>query len=626
MNTGFGGSADTRTSSVEDLQVALKQHLNVGILTPADKSGRYSRPDGGNVADTSFLKSHALPVPVVRAMMLIRCNSLLRGHSAVRIELIQSMLTLIGKDMTPVVPMRGSISASGDLCPLSYVAGMLEGNPDIYVRIDSQETPIYLPANEALETAGVTPLRLQAKEGLGITNGTATSCAAACIAIHNASQLALLAHLLTATGTEALLGRAGNYHPFISNVRPHPGQAESAQTILSFLFGSTLSPDGTPDETTGLAQDRYALRTAPQWLGPYLGDLALSHKQITVELNSTTDNPLINPETGQTFHGGNFQATALTSAVEKVLLAQQAIGRLIYSQSSELLNYALTKGGLPPNLSADDPSLSFTCKGLDVNMAAYMSELSYLAHPVSTHVYNAEMDNQMLNSLALLASRYTLEAGEVLGLMVATYIYTLCQAVDLRCLHAEFERAVSEEVKDVAREVFGPVVGEEREELWEKAFEAVFEKWTDLAHLDLKDRGNTAVVESTGALVQMLLPLGKGPDLATLQQFQSKVSAVLIAKYDAVRAKFFKSPTTGRYISHASKKLYDFVRNDLGVPMHRGLVDHPTQPGDGSVPKKVIGSYVSDIYMAVRDERLHARVMEAWKQHSCPTETNGKLH
>ncbi|RMJ28864.1 Phenylalanine ammonia-lyase, partial [Aspergillus sp. HF37] len=604
--------------SVQDLQIALKQHLQVGVLLPTDKGGPPAGENGA--ADTGFLQSHALPVPVVRGMMLIRCNSLLRGHSGVRIELIQAILTLLEKNMTPVVPRRGSISASGDLCPLSYIAGMLEGNPDVYVRIDEpgQKNPAYLSADKALETAGITPLPLQAKEGLGITNGTATSCAAACIAIHNASQLALLVHLLTATGTEALLGRAGNYHPFISSVRPHPGQAESAHTILSFLAGSTLSPGGpAPEKATELAQDRYALRTAPQWLGPYLEDLALAHRQITTELNSTTDNPLINPETGQMFHGGNFQAMSLTAALEKTLLGLQAMGKLLQTQSAELLNYALTKGGLPPNLSADDPSLSFTCKGLDVNMAAYMAELSYLAHPVSSHVQNAEMDNQMVNSLALVAGRYVLEAGE---------------AVDLRCLHVEFELRTRREVEAVAREVFGPITGQDGEgaALWSRMSEAVFGKWTGLAHLDLADRARAAAVEATGAVVQILLSSGDGCsgtalDLATLARFQDRTAAVLCTIYEAVRARFFESPTTGRYISSASRMLYEFVRIELAIPMHRGLADHPTFQGQGTNgQKRIIGSYVSEIYLAVRDGRLHGRVAETWKQQACATKAQDR--
>jgi len=209
VTTGFGGSADTRTGQAELLQSAAVQHLNAGFLLSSDKGNT-------DLADPShlLLRSHALPTPVVRAMMLIRCNSLLRGHSGVRSSVIEAILKLLSMNMTPVVPLRGSISASGDLSTLSYIAGALEGNPDIFIRAglhNASTEGVYLSADSALQKAGLQPVRLQAKEALGITNGTAASCAAACIAVHQAHQLALLSQVLTAMATEALLGTAHNY-------------------------------------------------------------------------------------------------------------------------------------------------------------------------------------------------------------------------------------------------------------------------------------------------------------------------------------------------------------------------------------------------------------------------------
>jgi hypothetical protein len=140
---------------------------------------------------------------------------------------------------------------------------------------------------------------------------------------------------------------------------------------------------------------------------------------------------------------------------------------------------------LPPNLSADDPSLSFTFKGFDVNMAAYMSELAYLAHPVSTHGQIAEMGNQSVNSLALLTARYALEAVEVLSLMAATFIYTLCQALNLHCLHFEFVKQAEPAIHRIVSQVFYPIVVADKEAmkiLGSKAWEALLEKWVKLSH------------------------------------------------------------------------------------------------------------------------------------------------
>jgi len=647
VNTGFGGSADTRTRDFELLQSAAIQHLNSGILTEADKSD----PGSSHERDTGLLRSHALPTPIVRAAMLIRCNSLMRGHSGVRVSVIESVMKLLALDMTPVVPLRGSISASGDLSTLSFIAGAVEGNPDVFVKLRGEDGKTKVrPSHEVLKIAGLEPVRLQAKEGLGITNGTAPSCAAACIAINQANQLALLTQVFTAMATEALNGTANNYHPFISSVRPHPGQAEAASNILHFLSGSKLCPSTSSPHAVGLAQDRYALRTAPQWIGPQLEDLALATRQVTTELNTTTDNPLIellpgpdgNPTGVRIHHGGNFQALALTSAMEKTLLALQNLGRLLLAQSSELINNAMNKG-LPPNLSFDDPSRSFTCKGFDVNMAAYAAELAYLAKPVSAHVQVAEMANQSVNSMALVAARYAVEAGEVVGLMVGAALFVVCQALDLRCLQRVFKEQVAGVVQGVMEGSFGSV-----EAAWVgKVTEALMGRWDVLAHMDLAERARTAVDEALGAVVA---GVGEGVGMAQVREYQARMAEALVACYGGLREAFAREQTTREYLSPASRVVYDFVRTELNVPMNRGVEDHPPLllrrkeeaerihgkvngcNGNGSVNGngvggkggvsaeeaaedlavrgKTLGSMAGRIYEAVRRGELHDRIMK----------------
>jgi phenylalanine ammonia-lyase len=652
VNTGFGGSADTRTQDFERLQSAAIQHLNVGILLQADKT------DPGSAGrDNGLLRSHALPTPIVKAAMLIRCNSLMRGHSGVRISVIESVMKLLSLGMTPVVPLRGSISASGDLSTLSYIAGAIEGNPDIFLKVSSDNgQQRVLSAPETLKAANLEPVRLQAKEGLGITNGTAPSCATACLVIHQANQLALLTQLLTAMGTEALNGTANNYHPFISAVRPHPGQAEVASNILHFLSGSKICPPSTSAcslARLGLAQDRYALRTAPQWLGPQLEDLLLATRQVTTELNSTTDNPLIEVSTpgasptattSRIHHGGNFQAMALTSAMEKTLLALQNLGRLLFAQSSELINNATNKG-LPPNLSYDDPSQSFTCKGFDVNMAAYAAELAYLAKPVSAHVQVAEMANQSVNSMALVAGRYAMEAVEVVGLMAATYVFVLCQALDLRCLRLEFGgvrmEAVVRRVVRVCLLGDQGVSGEREEVLVAKVKEAVLGRWDQLSHLDLSDRCRTAVNESLGTVLDCLGDCGVA--LEGVREYQSQMPVALERCYADLRAEFLCHQTTTEYISPASRVVYDFVRKELNIPLNRGVEDHPplllrkadginggtvagsnggTANGNGvggegvhgmdeniAARSRTLGTMAGEIYEGLRRGALHDKIM-----------------
>ncbi|KAK0737766.1 L-Aspartase-like protein [Schizothecium vesticola] len=634
VTTGFGGSADTRTRDYERLQSAAIQHLNVGVLLEVDK--------GQTPLDNELLRSHALPPPIVRAAMLIRCNSLMRGHSGVRVDVIQAIMRLLSRDMIPVVPLRGSISASGDLSTLSYIAGTLEGNPDIFVKVGASNKII--PADQALPLAGLSPVRLQAKEGLGITNGTAPSCAAAAIVMHQANQLALLTQLLTAVGTEALYGTVRNYHPFISAVRPHDGQAEAAANIVNFLTESYMLVLGRDANYEGLAQDRYALRTAPQWIGPQLEDLLLATRQVTTELNSTTDNPLIDAVNGHIHHGGNFQAMAITSAMEKTMLALQNLGRLLFAQSSELINNT-TNNGLPPNLCADEPSTSFTFKGFDVNMAAYMAELAYLARPISSHVQVAEMTNQSVNSMALVAARYALEAVEVLSLMAATYILALCQALDLRYQQRRFASSMKCELSQYGNRL-SPHPNSEVEAVFSKAARSASLRWDELSHMDTPDRSAAVAKHFIGEIVDdmaRICPQLTASDLATSAK---EICDTLVEKFETERR---VTGTDGCYgfLSLGSRLVYEFVRVELAIPLNRGVVDHPplmrhaargqegvfrnsaanadSDPNDGPESwrhGKILGTMAGKIYEAIRDGRLNDRIMKLSMDQDLWTDAN----
>ena len=242
------------------------------------------------------------------------------------------MVDLLKHDILPRIPLRGSISASGDLSPLSYIAGTLSGKRTLTVSIPSDrgERRRFVTADVALAHASIAPIRLGPKEGLAVVNGTAVSTAVGALAMHDAHCLAVLAQVLTAMSVEALCGTSESFDPFFAQVRPHPGQQEAGHNIFHFLSGSSLvqNPDGS--EEGSLRQDRYSIRTASQWVGPVLEDLLLAHRQIAVECNSVTDNPLIDGK--RMLHGGNFQARSITSAMEKVRLAVQTIGRMLFTQ------------------------------------------------------------------------------------------------------------------------------------------------------------------------------------------------------------------------------------------------------------------------------------------------------
>ena len=282
-------------------------------------------------------QSTTMPDAWVRASILVRINSLSSASSGVRPILINTMMDLLKHDILPRIPLRGSISASGDLSPLSYIAGALLGKRTLTVSAGSRVTGgrRFMTAEKALADASINPIRLGPKEGLAIVNGTAVSTAVGALALHDAHALAVISQVLTAMSVEALCGTSESFDPFFASVRPHPGQCDASHNIYRFLAGSQLiqNPDGTEGS---LRQDSYSIRTASQWIGPVLEDLNLAHQQVTIECNSITDNPLIDGE--RILHGGNFQARSITSAMEKTRIGLESMGRMLFIQCSEIID------------------------------------------------------------------------------------------------------------------------------------------------------------------------------------------------------------------------------------------------------------------------------------------------
>lgn len=593
MNTGCGANADTRTKKLVTLQHSFFQHHQAGVLPETQPSDDWT-------------ESHSFPSDVIRATMLLRCNSLLRGHSAVRIEIIEFLLTALSHDILPLIPRRGSISASGDLAPLSYVGGLLEGNSDIFVRTTGEDGKVAIvPAPEALARVGLKPMKLRAKEGLGLMNGTAVSAGAAALVLYESHNLALLTQLTVAMAAEAMQGTSDNYNDFISQCRPHSGQAEVACNIRNFLTGSKLAV-ASGLKSAGNVQDGYSLRTASQWIGPQLEDLLLADRQLAVELNSTTDNPLIDVLGDRFHHGGNFQAASVTSAMEKTRTALTMLGRLHQAFSGELVNPVLNKG-LPPNLCADDPSISFTAKGIDVNMTAYFSELAFLANSVASHVQTAELNNQPINSLALISARYTAQSVEIVSIMCAASLYMLCQAMDLRALNEEFFAAAKVEAIKAYSTVFRGCYSEPQNALRdaETVWLHIKSSWLDTTKLDLSDRCSQVAARSVGHIINDLTQSWEEPlpVISLLRQWKDEASDFLNNSYRLSHSEFIESPSTPKYLSTATKEMYLFVRKELDIPLHRGVEDHPIElSGNSGEAKKTLGFYITKIYKAIRDQ------------------------
>lgn len=345
-----------------------------------------------------------------------------------------------------------------------------------------------------------------------------------------------------------------------------------------------------------------------------------------MELNSTTDNPLVDASSNHIRHGGNFQAASLTSAMEKVRLGLSMVGKLLFAQTTEIMNPAMNRG-LTPNLCADDPSVSFMGKGIDITMAGYYSEIAFLSNPVSTHVQSAEMHNQSVNSLALISARYTLEVVEILGMMSASYLFMVCQALDLRVLQVRFLDKARTELEEMTRTLLGSLTADadEWDQVWSAVWDSLAKEWDATTTLDLSPRAQKTAEAGSACLLRLLrackgISCSASELFGMLDTWTTNLAESMRSLYGTEREEMFQrhAEITPKYLGQGSAVLYSFIRRSLDVPFHRGLVDDPTfalpNGAASTLPsqkRKTIGTQISRICDAITTGAIHSPLLAA---------------
>lgn len=397
-------------------------------------SDRKIKGDEANQLSRNLILSHAvgtgpiLPVEVTRAAMLVRANTLAKGYSGVRIEIIETLVEMLNKGVIPVVPSQGSLGSSGDLCPLSHMALVLTTDEkDLesesgYAEVGGQ----VLTGKKAMQQAGIERIILGPKEGLAINNGATFSAAIGALAVYDSEYLVDLADRSIAMTLEALLGCSGAFDERIHQARGQMGQLASAKKIRDSFTGSTFI------DSSDNIQDAYSLRCSPQIHGSVRDTVGYVKSIIEREINAATDNPLIF-EPSDAISGGNFHGEPVGMVMDFLSIALCELGaiaeRRIFRMTDGKLNM-----GLPPMLvdSFEKAGLNSGMMMLQYTAASLVLENQTLATPDSVHSLPTSAEQEDHNANAMTAARHTAMIIENIQQVLGIELYMAVRALDLR--------------------------------------------------------------------------------------------------------------------------------------------------------------------------------------------------
>ncbi len=397
VTTGFGDLADVRIDAAQtaELQRNLIRSHAAGVGEP-------------------------LPEDVVRAMLLLRTNTLAIGLSGVRVDVADLLCAMLNAAVTPIIPSRGSVGASGDLAPLAHLALVLIGEGEATVG----GRP--MPGGEALAAAGLEPIELGAKEGLALLNGTQLMAGIGALALRDARLLAVSADRIAAMSLEAMLGTAAAYAEPLVAARPHPGQLAVAAHLRHLLRGSEIGESHRSSEHR--VQDAYSLRCIPQVHGAVRDALETLARVLDVEINAATDNPLVFPS-GEVISGGNFHGEPVAMALDYAKIAVAELASISERRTARLVDAHLS--GLPAFL-AERPGLESGLMIAQYTAAALVNELQTLTHPSSVDSVPTSANQEDHVSMGATGALHLREVVDRAASVLAIEALCAAQGLDFR--------------------------------------------------------------------------------------------------------------------------------------------------------------------------------------------------
>jgi phenylalanine ammonia-lyase len=433
-------SCDFITKALENNRPIYGVTTNFGGM-----ADRVIPTDAAAALQNNLLWSHKaatgarLPAVDVRAGMLLRANSLAVGISGIRREIVQRFETFLNAGAVPHVYEFGSIGASGDQVPLSYISGSLIGlHPHFKVDLNGQE----LDCLSVLNRLGLSPIRLTAKEGLALINGTSVTTGIAVNCVDRARKMLALTMATHALFIQGLLGSNQAFHPFIHDHKAHPGQRWSAQQMLNLLDGSRLVQDhlnGKREHRSGhLIQDRYSVRCLPQFMGPIVDGIAQIARQVETEASSVTDNPLIDAASDAVYHCGNFLAQYIGTGMDQLRYHLGMMAKHVDVQIA-LLVAPEFNNGLPPSLVGNPQRpINTGLKALQLTANSIMPMISFYGNSIADRFpTHAEQFNQNINSQGFGSASLARRSVELFEQYAAVALMFAVQAVDLRAREHE---------------------------------------------------------------------------------------------------------------------------------------------------------------------------------------------